>query len=89
MDGKTGKLMTMHKALHPRDDVDRLYESRKGGRGLASPEDKIDVSIQRHEGNIKTVHREIYYSDQKPYRQHKYQQNKNNQKIKLGRKRTV
>ena len=27
--------MTMHKALHPRDDVDRLYVSRKeGGRGL-------------------------------------------------------
>ena len=23
--------MTMHKALHPRDDVDRLYESRKEG----------------------------------------------------------
>ena len=32
------KLMTMHKALHPRDD--RLYVSRKeGGRGLASIED--------------------------------------------------
>ena len=25
MDQRTGKLMTMHKALHPRDDVDRLY----------------------------------------------------------------
>ena len=33
--------MTMHKALHPRDDVDTLYVSRKeGGRGLASIEDK-------------------------------------------------
>ena len=29
MDQKTRKLMTMHKALHPRDDVDRLYVSRK------------------------------------------------------------
>ena len=39
----------MHKALHPRDDVDRLYVSRKvGGRGLAG----IDVSIQRLEDYI-------------------------------------
>ena len=29
MDQRTRKLMTMHKALHPRDDVDRLYVSRK------------------------------------------------------------
>ena len=39
--------MTMHKALHPRDDVDRLYVSRKeGGKGLASIEDTVDASIQ-------------------------------------------
>ena len=38
--------MTIHKALHPRDDVDRLYVSRKeGGRRLASFEDSIDASI--------------------------------------------
>ena len=48
MDPRTRKLMTMHKALHPRDDVDRLYVSRKeGGRGLASIEDSVDASIQR------------------------------------------
>ena len=41
MDQRTKNLMTMHKALHPRDDVDRLYVSRKeGGRGLASIEDQ-------------------------------------------------
>ena len=40
--------MTMHKALHPRDDVDRLYVSRKeGGGGLASIEDSFDASIQQ------------------------------------------
>ena len=40
----------MHKALHPRDDVDRLYVPRKdGGRGLASIEDSVDTSIQRYE----------------------------------------
>ena len=48
MDKRTRKLITMHKALHPRDGVDRLYVSRKeGGRGLASIEDSIDTSIQR------------------------------------------
>ena len=50
MDQRTRKLMTMHKALHPRDDIDRLFVSRKeGGRGLASIEDSVDASIQRLE----------------------------------------
>ena len=45
--------MIMHKALHPRDDVDRLYISRKeGGRGLASIEDSVDASIKRLEDYI-------------------------------------
>ena len=43
----------MSKALHPRDNVDRLYASRKeGGTGLASIEDSVDASIQRLEDNI-------------------------------------
>ena len=46
MDQRTRKLMTTHEALHPRDDVDRLYVSRKeGGRGLTSIEDSVYVSI--------------------------------------------
>ena len=53
MDQKTRKLMTMNKALHLRDDADRLYGSRKeGGRGLASIEDTVDASIQRLEDYI-------------------------------------
>ena len=41
-----------YKALHPRDDVDRLYVSRKeGGKGLASIEDTVDASIQQLEDN--------------------------------------
>ena len=45
--------MTMHKALHPRDDVDRLYLSRKEGRrGIACIEDSVDASIQRLEDYI-------------------------------------
>ena len=52
--------MTMHKALHPRDDVDRLYVSRKeGGRGLANIEDSVDASIQpledKHGGLITAI----------------------------------
>ena len=54
--------MTMHKVLHPRYNVDRLYVSRKGGgRGLASIKDSVDASIQRledyiekHEGGLIT-----------------------------------
>ena len=43
----------MHKALYPRDDVDRLYVLRRGGgRGLASIEDSNDASIQRLEGYL-------------------------------------
>ena len=45
--------MTMHKALHLRDDVDRLYVSRKEReRGLASIEDSVDESIQGLENKI-------------------------------------
>ena len=47
MDERSRKQMTMHKALHPKDDVDRLYVSRKGGgRGIASIRDSFDASIQ-------------------------------------------
>ena len=46
MDQRTRKLTNTRKALHPRDDFDRLYVSRKeGGRGLASFEDSVDASI--------------------------------------------
>ena len=63
MNQKTTKLMKMHKASHPRDDIDRLYVSRKErGRGLASIEDRVDASIQRlvdyiqkHDGGLITA----------------------------------
>ena len=53
----------MHKALHPRDDGDRLYvSSKKGGSGLPSIEDSVYASIQRleyyiqkHEGGLITA----------------------------------
>ena len=49
VDQKTRKLITIHKALHQRDDTDRLYISRKGGKGLTS----IEAFIQELEDNIK------------------------------------
>ena len=37
----------MHKSLHHRNHVDRLYVPRKeGGRGIASIEDSVDTLIQ-------------------------------------------
>ena len=40
--------MTIHKALYPRDDVNRLYVSiKEGGRRLASVEDSLNTSIKR------------------------------------------
>ena len=55
----------MHKAFYSRDDVDRLYVSRRGGGcGLTSIKDSVDVSIQRledyiekHEGRLITATR--------------------------------
>ena len=47
MDQRTRKLMIIHKALHPRDNVDKLYVPRKeGGRRLASIEDSVDTSLR-------------------------------------------
>ena len=54
MDQTTGKLMTMHKALHPRDDVNRLYMSRKEERGVTSIKNSIYASIQRLNDYLET-----------------------------------
>ena len=52
----------MHKALHPRDDVDWLYVSRKeGGGGLARIEEvsilRLEDYIQKHDGGLITATR--------------------------------
>ena len=53
IDPRTRKLITIHMALHPRDDVDRVYVSRKEEeRGLASIGVSVDASIQRLEDYI-------------------------------------
>ena len=82
----TRKMITMHKALHPRDDVDRLYVIRKEeGWRLASTEDSVDVSIQRHEDYIKTYRgRQITASrnntDHTSINRTKYSESKNRKK---------
>ena len=53
MDHRTRKLMTMHTALHPRHNVDRLYVSRNGGRGLVSIQGSVDMSVKR------TLHKKV------------------------------
>jgi hypothetical protein len=46
LDRKTRKLLTIHKALHPKADVDRLYVSRKmGGRGLKKIKHVIEAEV--------------------------------------------
>ena len=54
MDRRTRKLMTMHNALHPRSNVDRLYIPRsEGGRGLLSVEDTVNLAKQGLQGYVK------------------------------------
>ena len=53
IDQRTRKLMTLHKALHPRYYVDRQYVSRKErGRGRARIEESVDALIQLHKDYI-------------------------------------
>ena len=43
---KNRKLFTIYGALHPKADVDRLDIPRKGGRGLISTEDWVELVIR-------------------------------------------
>ena len=46
LDRRVRKLMTMHNALHPKSDIDRLYlPRREGGRGLISAADAVTIAI--------------------------------------------
>ena len=54
MKQRTRKLISMHKAFHPRDDVDRLCFKK---RGHTSIEESVDASIQRLEDYIEKLER--------------------------------
>ena len=94
MDKRTRKLMSMHKALHHRDDVDRLYLSRKVREiGLASIEDSVDASIQRfedcigkHEGGLFTA---IKNESDYTMKNRKKTTRETTKKTKMGRKSTI
>ena len=44
IDWQTGKLLNMHRGLHPRSSVDRLYTPRtQGGRGLLIVKDCVEL----------------------------------------------
>ena len=46
----------MHKSFHLKDNMDKLYVSRKeGGRGLVSIEDSVDASRRRLEEDLKKI----------------------------------
>ena len=70
MDQQTRKLMTMHKVLHPRDEFDRLYVSRREERRqLTSIEDSVDTLLQLR------LHRKVQKKTDYSHQQHKDQQN--------------
>ena len=49
LDRKARKMMTLHGALHPKSDVDRLYLLRqKGGKGLIS----CEMCVKAEENNL-------------------------------------
>ena len=46
MDRRRGKLLTMHGAVHPKADVDRLYiPRREAGRGFLSIESSVQQKV--------------------------------------------
>ena len=50
MENKTRKLISTYKAFYSRDDINRLYVTRKeGGRWLENIEDSMDGAIQELE----------------------------------------
>ena len=71
----------MHKALYPRENVDKKYVSTKEDRDIHS---SIPVKSLPKKARRKTD-----YSHRKQYRYYKHQQNKNNLKTKMGRKTIV
>ena len=53
MNQKTRKMMTMRKPLHPKNEIDRLYMSRKRSRGLDSIKDCINTTVRGQKDFIK------------------------------------
>ena len=70
-------------SLHPRDDIDGLYVSKKeGGRGFASIEDSMEASIRLLEDYIKKSKESLLTATRK-------RNNNKNSETEMGRKTTV
>ena len=62
--------------LHPINDIDKLYVSRKEERrGLISIEKSVTTLIRRLEDSMKKEQRRANYSDQKPHKEYQDPQN--------------
>ena len=86
------KLMTMHEVLHPRNDIDRLYLSRKeGGRGQTSIEDCIYASTQGLKDYAKKSKEILITATNNSINNiRKYKQKNNkNKKTEMGRKMII
>ena len=86
MDQRTRKLMTIHKALHPRDDVDRLFISRKREEEHLPA---LKTALTHRYNDSRKARRRTDNSHQKRYWHHDRQQNNNNWETKMGRKTTL
>ena len=63
IDPKTGKLLNMHKMLHPKADVERLYiPTKDGGRGVIDVETAFKTAAIGLNHNLK--HKERQYTKQ-------------------------
>ena len=81
LDRQTRKMLTMHGALHPKADVDRLYIPRKdGGRGMQHIENSYSMTIDLINNYLKLKHSEKYLG--MVYRQLRDQLEKNSMKNK-------
>ena len=78
--------MTIHRTLYPWEDIDRLYVSRKGGRGLTSIEDSIDASIRLEDNIQKRGGRLITATRNNTDNMRTNRTTKKKQKTKMGRK---
>ena len=58
MDKRIRKIMTINKTLYHRDDVDKLYVSRKDGKRFASIQDSVNAPIRVDSKNFNKWSRE-------------------------------
>ena len=70
--------MTMHKVLNLRDNIDCMYQEKKAEEDLPALKMALTHRYNDWKTTFKKVLRKTYYNEQKQYRQHKHQQNKNN-----------